>query len=306
MLGTILGLGCAAVHGVNSVLIRRGLLWASSKYVANITIFTGLPFFLLVARLTGDIFKVAECPWQAYILFAFAGVVEFALGRTWAFRSVQLIGATRSNVVTSLNIIVTIILAMVILGETVTPLMIAGIFLSLSGPLLITVKESTAVGGAQSRANHGAEVDRRTLYKGILYGMGTAVFRGCAAVSVKLALDSGGPPVLGNLVAYLAACIAISPSSFLGAENRKEMFKAPQKAWRLALVSGITTGIAQLLKNLALKYGSVIVVSLMQRTIPIWVLLFAFTFNRKYESLSRWVLLGNGALMAGSLLVLIS
>ena len=70
------------------------------------------------------------------------------------------------------------------------------------------------------------------------------------------------------------------------------------------IFSGLTTSIAQLLRYLAFGYGSVIVVSLMLRTLPLWVLLFAFVFNRQYESFSRWVLLGNGLLVIGTILVI--
>ena len=49
-----------------------------------------------------------------------------------------------------------------------------------------------------------------------------------------------------------------------------------------------------------------IVVSLMLRTLPLWVLLFAFIFNREYESFSRWVLFGNGLLMVGTILIISS
>lgn len=60
------------------------------------------------------------------------------------------------------------------------------------------------------------------------------------------------------------------------------------------------------LKDVSFSYGSVIVVSLMLRTLPLWVLLFAFIFNREYESFSRRVLFGNGLLMVGTILVIIS
>ena len=84
------------------------------------------------------------------------------------------------------------------------------------------------------------------------------------------------------------------------------MVSAPSSALRWAVLTGVSASIGQLLRIAALKYGSVIVVTLMQRTSPLWILFFVFIFNRRYESLSRWVLVGNGALMAGTLLVLVS
>ena len=74
----------------------------------------------------------------------------------------------------------------------------------------------------------------------------------------------------------------------------------------MALFSGLTVNLGQFLRYIAFGFGSVIVVSMMLRTIPLWVLFFAFIFIRKYESFSRWVLIGNALIMVGAVLVLLS
>ncbi|MBI4286341.1 MAG: DMT family transporter [Chloroflexi bacterium] len=306
MIGAFLGLATAAAYGASSIVARGGVLRASPTYVANVSIFTGPPFFLLATIVTGDLFRLGQSPWQVYIFFALSGATEFALGRTWAYRSVQLIGATRSNIVTSLNFVVVIILAVVILGEAVKPLTFVGILLALSGPFLLIMKESTTSRDNKLFGSAGEKVDRATLYKGILYAAGVTVFRGSSPILVKFSLDNGGSPVFGTLVAYLAACVIICPSSFLVAENRAAILKTRGVALRLAVLSGLTASVAQLLRNFALTYGSVIVVSLVMRTSPLWTLLFAFAFIREHESLGRWVLLGNSFLVIGSLLALVS
>jgi len=303
MLAAILGLASAACYGVSSTIARRGVLKGNSTYVANVSVLTGPPTFLLATVITGDLFRLGQCPWQAYIFFASSGIIHFALGRTLAYRSIQLIGVNRSNIFTSLNFIVTIILAVVILREVVKPPAIIGIILAFSGPLLTTIKETRTSWNAKSDENFETKIERRTLYKGILYGTVASIFWGTSPILVKFGLDIGGPPVLGNLVAYVAASAVICPSLFLGAENRRTILNKREEALKPALSCGFVTNMAQLSRNLALQYGSVTVVSLMGRTIPIWTLLFAFTFIRKHESFSRWVLLGNGLIFIGSLLV---
>ena len=306
MLGVILGFGCAVAFGVNAIVTRRGVLRASSNYIAIISIFTGTPFFLLAAGVKGDLYQIGQYPWQAYVFLALSGIIHFALGRTWAFRSIQLIGSTRSYIMIALNPIVSIALAMIVLKETIKPLMILGILFSLSGPLLTMVKEKTVARDVQSMANsNGKELDRHTLYLGMLYGMGAAIFWGSSAIFVKLGLESGGSPVAGSLIAYLAASIFISPS-LLNRENKREILKTDRKSFQIAIISGLTVNIAHLLRYLALGYGSVIIVTLLIRTSNLWVLLFSFIFNREYESFSRWVLLGNALLIVGTVLILIS
>ncbi len=306
MLGVILGFCCAIAFGTSAIVTRRGVLRASSNYIATISIFTGPVFFLLIASMTGDLYRVVQFPWQAYVFLALSGIIHFAFGRTWAYRSIQLIGSTRSYIVTGLNPIVSIALAMIVLRETIKPLMALGILFSLSGPLLTLVKDHIEESGTQSIANsHRKELDRRTLYIGMLYGMGAAVFWGSSAIFIKLGLEKGGSPVGGSLIAYVAASIAITPSLLLNQENKKEILKPDKKSFQLALISGLTVNIAQLLRYLALGYGSVIIVTLLIRTVPLWVLLLSFIFNREYESFSRWVILSNTLLIIGTILILI-
>jgi drug/metabolite transporter (DMT)-like permease len=282
------------------------LLRVSPHYVATISVFTGFLFFLLLTGITGDLVGIARLHWKAYVFWALSGIIHFALGRTWAYRSLQLIGSNRSNIVTSLSPIATVVLAMILLKETITALQAIGILFTLSGPLLILLKEQTTGDGSPIKpGSHGREVDARTLFLGVLYGAGAALFWGGSAIFIKFGLEAGGTSVAGTLIAYAAASAVISPSCLLNSGNRKELAGAGRKSLRVAVFSGLATSVAQLLRYLSLGYGSVIVVSLMVRTMPLWVLLFAFVFNREYESFSRWVLLGNGLLIIGTILVII-
>jgi drug/metabolite transporter (DMT)-like permease len=305
MSGILLALGSAVAFGANAIITRRGMLRVSSNYIATISVFTGCLFFLPINAMTGDLFGLGQLSWKAYLFWALSGVIHFALGRTWAYRSIQLLGSNRSNIVTGLSPGVTVALAMMILKERMTPLMGFGILLSLAGPLLIILKEQTVRQSQLASSSSGKEVDRHTLFVGMVYGIGAAVFWGSSAIFIKFGLEAGGSPVTGTLIAYVAAATVISPSVLLNDKQRKELFHEGRKSLPLAISSGLTTSVAQLLKYLSIAYGSVIVVSLVGRTTPLWVLLFAFLFNREYESFSRWVFLGNGLLIIGTILVIL-
>src|SRR4030042_4055270 len=102
MLGAILGLLSAAGFGVNTVITRRAMLRVSANYIATLTVFTGPLFFFGVAALTGEIWKLWHFPWQAHAFLALSGIVHFAFGPGWGYRSLRLIGAARSNNITTL------------------------------------------------------------------------------------------------------------------------------------------------------------------------------------------------------------
>jgi len=308
MIGTLLGLGSAVGFAANSIITRRGVLRVSSNYIAVTSILTGTLFFLVLLALTGHLFSLREIPWRALVFWVLSGIIHFALGRTWAYRSIQYIGSNRSNVVTSLNPVVTIVLALIVLGEEVNALMTVGILFSLAGPLVVLLKEETLMAAnLVSGAIEGKDVDHSTLYKGFFYGAGAAVFWGSSAIFIKLALkEGGGSPIAGSFLAYLAASLIVGPSALINPMTRREFRREDASSLRLAIVCGLTAGVGQLLRYLALGYTSAILVSLLNRTIPFWVLILSFFFIRKYESFSRWVLIGNALLVVGTLLVLIS
>jgi drug/metabolite transporter (DMT)-like permease len=308
MIGTLLGLGSAVGFAANSIITRRGVLRVSSNYIAVTSILTGAVLFFLLLALTGHLLSLLEIPWKALVFWVLSGVIHFALGRTWAYRSIQCIGSNRSNVVTSLNPVVTIVLAMVVLREEVNTLMTLGIFLSIAGPLVVLLKEETLkAANLVSGAIQGKDVDHSTLYKGFFYGAGAAVFWGSSAIFIKLALrEGGGSPIAGSFLAYLAASLVVGPSALVNPATRREFLREDTSSLRLAIICGLTAGVGQLLRYLALGHTSAILVSLLNRTIPFWVLIFSFVFIRKYESFSRWVLIGNALLVVGTLLVLIS
>jgi drug/metabolite transporter (DMT)-like permease len=307
MLGALLGLISAAAFGGNSIITRRGMMRVSPNYFAVLTVFTGPVFFSLIAAVMGEFSRLKAFSWQVYFFFAIAGIGHFALGRNWAYRSIQLIGATRANIVTSLNPIVTTVLAVIILRESISVVRAMGILFALTGPLLMLLKEEVTTKAAQLKGGRrGKELDRPTLYKGILCGAGTMIFWGSSSIFIKLGLEEGGSPLAGSLIAYWFASLAILPSVLLRKEQRRELLHAEKASLRTALISGLTTNTAQLLRYVALANGSAIVVSLMLQTQTLWVLIFAFLFYRSYESFSRWVLMGSGFLIIGTLLVLIS
>jgi drug/metabolite transporter (DMT)-like permease len=305
VLGVVLGLVSSIIFGANTIITRRGVLRVSSGYIANVSIFTGCLFFVMVTTATGELSALSGLSWKAYLFWALAGIVHFALGRTWSYRSVQFIGSNRSIIVTSLNPIATVILAVAVLQERMSLAQVAGALMTISGPLLILMKERTSLSVARTTSgSYGKQIDRRALTLGLVYGVGAAVFWGSSAIFIKLALDAGGKPIVGSLISYAAAAVVISPFVFLNRKNRTEFFSGD--SLQLAIWSGLTTGIAQLLRYLALAAGSVIVVSLMLRAQPLWVLAFAFIFIREHESFSRWVLLGNGLVLAGTVLIAFS
>ncbi|MBI4320146.1 MAG: DMT family transporter [Chloroflexi bacterium] len=305
MAAVILAFASAACFGANNVVIRRGVLRVSPNYFSFVSISFSPLYFLVVATVSGEIFRLGQVPWQGYAFFVAAGVVNFALGRTFSLRAIQLIGSNRSNTIVGLFPVPGTILAMLVLQETLTPWMVIGIIVSLCGPVVIALKEETVDKAAHLPGRVvGREIDRRALYQGMLYGAGASLFFGASPIFIKMGVENGSSSIIGILTAYTAAALAVSPA-LLARETREEMFGFDGKPFRLIFISVLASSTAQLLRYLAFEYGTVIAVGWVERTYPVWVLLFAFIFNRRLESFSRWVLLGNALLLIGTILVVL-
>jgi drug/metabolite transporter (DMT)-like permease len=78
-----------------------------------------------------------------------------------------------------------------ILGETLSFSMLIGLILTLLGPIVL-LKEKVSVEDQHSKVGEpGKGLDRRTLYKGIFYGLGAALFWGSSAILIKLGWKTG-------------------------------------------------------------------------------------------------------------------
>ncbi len=137
MLGVFLAALSAATFAFNNASARRGVLTGSVSQALAITVPIGVPIFFLVALATGHLGSLADLPADAIGLLALAGVLHFVVGRYGNFRAAQAIGANLAGPVIQLSLAVTLVLAIVVLKESLTPLRMLGIVLLALGPMLM-------------------------------------------------------------------------------------------------------------------------------------------------------------------------
>lgn len=77
----------------------------------------------------------------AFFWFALSGLLNFALGRYLNTVSIQLVGVTRSTPLFSTAPLFATILAVVFLGESITPWLLLGTATIVGGIILITSEE---------------------------------------------------------------------------------------------------------------------------------------------------------------------
>ena len=129
MLGGFLALLSAATFAFETATARRGVLTGSVAQALSITVPLGVPIFFLVAAAFGSLGTVLGFSAEAIVYLALAGVLHFVWGRYCNYRASKAMGANLVAPVQQGNLLVTLALAIWILGEHLTPLRVLGIVL---------------------------------------------------------------------------------------------------------------------------------------------------------------------------------
>jgi drug/metabolite transporter (DMT)-like permease len=136
VLGGLLALLSAGMFAFESATARRGVVTASVVQALAITVPVGVPIFLLCAAAFGALPMIAGFPAEAIAYLAAAGVLHFVWGRYCNYRAAKAMGANLVAPVQQSNMLVTLALAVWILGEHLTALRVLGIGLVILGPML--------------------------------------------------------------------------------------------------------------------------------------------------------------------------
>src|SRR5439155_27245980 len=134
VLGGLLAVCAAATFAFNNASVRRGVLTGTVGQAMAITVPIGVPLFFLAALATGHLAYVTEFSIQAIAALSLAGVLHFVWGRYCNYRATRAIGTNLVAPIQQVNLILTLALAIWLLGETLTPLRIFGIVLVILGP----------------------------------------------------------------------------------------------------------------------------------------------------------------------------
>lgn len=275
-------------------LVRRGTMLASPSVGVLISVLTGPPFFLLLALATGDLGRTGELALGTWGLLAGAGILHFSVGRTFNFYAVRLLGASRAVTLSGTSPLITMVFAIALFGERVTPGIVAGSALVVLGASLMARTSPGASGGGVATL-----ADRALVRRGFALGMAAALCWAITPLLVKGALLQANLPVLGSLVSYTAAALVLG-ASLASAGLRQHLRESPPRAVWWFVGSGVASSVAQLLRYWALGVMPVTIVEPLNRTTPLFTLGLGFLVNRKLESFDRNTLAGVALVVVGA------
>ena len=240
--------------GSSPVLVKRGLVGSDVSAATLYQQATILLTLVFAAVLEGNLMAQKIAP-QPLAVFVATGVVGAYLGRTLFVKSVAQIGASRAQSLNNSSPLITVLLAALLLGETLTPAVLGGVLLIVAGVFFATRTES------EGRDTGAA----RTL---TLTSISATLCYGIVPVLKKLGTDLGGPPVLGALVMHATGlALLLTLGRLLNIELRWP--KLPVSSLACFVGAGVLQGVGSILTLKALLYAPASVVAPIWNTQPI-------------------------------------
>jgi DME family drug/metabolite transporter len=269
------------LNAVATILIRRGLRGSDpfTGYWINLVVGTVALWTAVVAFAPADQVRM-----HGIAFFVLAGLVGTVAGRLLRFVSIEKVGASVTAALTNLYPFISTGLAILLLGEQVTPEIVVGTAVIVAGTTLLSTS--------------GRIVGFRPVH--IWLPVLSATCFGVVAILRKLGLGGAGP-VLGFAVNVTTALVAFTV--FLAVTGQLRDMSCRGASLGYFVAAGVAENAAVLLIVVALSVGAVSVVAPLSGSSPLFVLVLSFLFLRGVERLSVRVVAGTLLIVAGVYLI---
>ena len=279
----VLALITSVFYASALVSARLGLRYSTPTTVTLVSILMQNVLLWTAVLLVGRVHRV---PIAGIVLFTLVGIFQLGV-RLFAYTGVEKIGASRSSALQSVSPLISATIAIIILGERTSPLIIVGTLLVVTGIVLVSWKPEEQL--SEFRRWHLL----LPLAAAFLTGMNHPIRRYVLAMANEPLFFSAlmGTVSLAGFLIYLV----LSP-------------KSQRLVWnRGALWPFLSTGVFETLSILfiitAISMGRVVIVAPIAASYPVWSLIESRIFLRRVESINFKVVLGILSVVAGNVAI---
>ncbi|WP_172620852.1 DMT family transporter [Rubrobacter xylanophilus] len=317
-MGELLAILALTMFSTNIILTKV----ASAKVAVGLGFLVAVIVNVLFASLLMAVqVAVRQEPLQvdlsALLLFALAGFFSTYLGRWFFYDSVVRLGPSRASAFQASNPMFTVLIAWLVLGETLTRTDVAAAAAILLGLSLASYRPPERGSGSPGRPFEkasGKEKTRSTLSHGVRLIVRSGVFLalfGALSYAVSnvlrgLAIRDWNEPVLGVLVGAVTGLVA---SLLLSSEARgflSKLRRADHRSLHLYVISGILTVLAQGCMIAAMRYSPVSIVTLITLSTPVLVTPLGYFLLQNRERLVPRTVLGSILVLSGIAAILLT
>ncbi|WP_135304772.1 DMT family transporter [Haloarcula amylovorans] len=275
----LLALGTAATFATSATLVRFGVE-RSTPLVALVVTLTVNILVLWAGTLL--YYDVSLDLW-ALRYFILAGVFAPALGRLCNYIGIQRVGVNLSVPISNSNPVVAVILAVLVLEESISSVGLVGILLVIGGGILLST-----VRGGETRQYKRTD---------ILYPILGAAFYGGTQILRDLGLDLVPLPALGAAVNLTTSWLLVC--GYLLFTSSADQLSVRDPSLVYFVPAGIASSIGLVCLYSALQLGQVVIVTPILNTSPLFALAITYLVARDGELFTRRVIVGTCCIVGG-------
>ena len=283
----VFAFGSALFAGLTSILAKCGIRKTDSDAATAIRTFVVLIFSWIMVLIAGSAPTITNLGAKTWIFLVLSGL---ATGASWLcyFRTLQLGDVNKVVPIDKSSTILTILLALIFLGEKITWLKGAAIVLIGAGTFLMIEKKT-------------ADGEKKEKKSWLIYAVLSAVFASLTSILGKIGIEG----VESNLgTAIRTGVVLIMAWLIVFIKGKQHTLKSiPKKELLFICLSGIATGGSWLCYYKALQDGlASVVVPIDKLSILVSIAFSAIVFK---ERLSKKAAAGLVLIVAGTLMMLI-
>ena len=250
----------------------------------------------------------------AFFMFAAAGGFSTYLGRWFFYESVVRFGPAKASIFQISSPLFTALMAWLLLGERLTPLVALGMVMTIAGLMLVSCKTdffsrrsspvaAMAPDGEPAPAVTKTPAMQRLMQSVLLLGMGSSLAYAIGNVLRGSAVRSWNEPILGALIG--AACgLALQVAFSAGKGAMLARVRAASRGgMALFATIGVTTISAQMCAIGAMRYIPLSVATLVTLCTPILVFPLSHLLFKNQDKVTAITLAGSGLTLLGIFII---
>lgn len=279
-------IGSAVFAGATAILAKVGIKKTDSDLATALRTIVVLVCACLMVRMVGSYGGIHLIERRTWIFLILSGL---ATGASWLcyFRALQLGEVNKVAPVDKMSTVLTMLLAMIFLGESVTGYKIIAMILIAIGTVLMA--------SGQGKSRRGGN------RSWLIYAILSAVFASTAAVLGKIGID-GVESNLGTAI-RTAVVLILSWLIVFARGKHKQFQNISFRSGIYICLSGVTTGASWLCYYRALQMGEASVVVPIDKLSIVVTIVFSSLFLNEY--LSKKAFAGLTFIVAGTIFLLL-
>jgi transporter family protein len=283
----VFAFGSAFFAGLTAILAKIGIKNTNSNLATAIRTIIILLFSWLMVLVVGSQNTLTDISSKTLIFLILSG---FATGASWLcyFKALQLGDVNKVTPIDKSSTVMSMLLAILILGEALTFLKVVSMLAIGTGTWLMITKKSM---------DHQHTAGSRWF----IYAALSAIFASLTAILAKIGIqdvESNLGTAIRTIVVLMMAWVVVFVS-----RSHKDMRKINKRSMLFICLSGITTGMSWLCYYKALQEGEACIVVPIDKLSILVTIAFSWLFLR--ERLTKKSFMGLLFIVAGTLLLLI-